>query len=267
MYLFFGCAGSWLLLRLFSSCSKRALLSLWCMGFSLQWLLFSLCSARALGSMDFSTWGSWALEHKLSSCSAAGRIFPDQGSRWILSHWATREALDRWVFFPEMFSGSCTLPSAQGTQFSAWQLSSGTCYVKAALGANLLALAQACPSRGRGREEPLGAAEPAHSGWNSSWNRTGVPPSGSQRDFQNAAVGRGHLESCGGFSAALLPRVRGGGDSRGSIGILLSQGGEGLGFPTHRLTGHRACVPCVCDDKVWHLGSKTKMAYSSWQKL
>ena len=76
-----------------------------------------------------------------------------------------------------------------------------------------------------------------------------MPLSGSKRDFQNAGVGRGTVKSCGGFSAALLPKVRGGGGSRGSGSTVLRQGGEGLGFPAHKLTGHCACVLCVCSDR------------------
>ena len=44
-------------------------------------------------------------------------------------------------------------------------------------------------------------------------NRRRTPPSGSKSDFQNAGVGRGNVKSCRGFSAALLPKARGGGDS------------------------------------------------------
>ena len=41
---------------------------LWCMDFSLR--SFSCCRAGALGCVGFSSWGSWALEHRLSSCGA-----------------------------------------------------------------------------------------------------------------------------------------------------------------------------------------------------
>lgn len=70
----FAWAGSWLLRRLFSSCSKWGLLSSYsarashCGG-------FSGCRARALGAgasvvavCGLSSCGSSALEHKLSSC-------------------------------------------------------------------------------------------------------------------------------------------------------------------------------------------------------
>ena len=78
--------------------------SLRCTGFSLWWLLLlrSTDSRRA----GFSSCGSWALEHRLSSCgaqavgvqasvvvahgfscSAACGIFPDQGSNPCPLHW------------------------------------------------------------------------------------------------------------------------------------------------------------------------------------
>ena len=44
--------------------------SLWCVGFSLRWLLLLWSTgSRHLG---FSSCGSWALEHRLSSCGARG---------------------------------------------------------------------------------------------------------------------------------------------------------------------------------------------------
>ena len=65
----FGCAGSSLLLRLFSSCGEQGLLS----GCSAQASLVaehrlyvlqaSVVAARGLGGC-----GSWALEHRLSHC-------------------------------------------------------------------------------------------------------------------------------------------------------------------------------------------------------
>ena len=54
--------------RLLSSCSVWAS---HCGGFS--------CGARALGCVGFSSCGSWALEHRLDSCSAACGIFLHQG--------------------------------------------------------------------------------------------------------------------------------------------------------------------------------------------
>ena len=52
-----------------------------------------VCRAQALGPLSFSTGGSQALEHGLSSGgawahgSAAWRVFPDQGSKPCLLHW------------------------------------------------------------------------------------------------------------------------------------------------------------------------------------
>ena len=65
-----------------------------------------------------------------------------------------------------MFSGCCTLLSAQDTQLLVWQPSPGPCYLKAALATNPLVLAEEHPSRGRGGEELLSAAGPAQSGQN-----------------------------------------------------------------------------------------------------
>ena len=58
---------------------------------------FSCCGARALGTWasvvvarGLSSCGSWALEHRLSSCgtrSAACGIFPDRGSNPCPLHW------------------------------------------------------------------------------------------------------------------------------------------------------------------------------------
>ena len=70
--------------------ASGAALQLWCMGFSLRWLLLwstgsraSLAAARGLRSF-----GSQALEHRLSSCcSKACGIVPDQGSNPRLLHW------------------------------------------------------------------------------------------------------------------------------------------------------------------------------------
>ena len=47
---------------------SRGYSSLWCAGFSLWWLL----SLQSMGSrcVGFSSCGSWALEHRLSSCGA-----------------------------------------------------------------------------------------------------------------------------------------------------------------------------------------------------
>ena len=65
----FGCAGSSLLRRLFSSGGQQGLLSSWsvrasyCTDFS--------CGARALGGAGFSNCGSQALEQRRSSCTQA----------------------------------------------------------------------------------------------------------------------------------------------------------------------------------------------------
>ena len=69
LFIYFDCAASSLLRGLFSSCGKwGAILQLQCEGASLRWLLF--CRTRALGCEGFSSWGSWALEHRLNSCGA-----------------------------------------------------------------------------------------------------------------------------------------------------------------------------------------------------
>ena len=50
----------------------------------------SCCGAWTIGHMGFSSWSTWALEHRLDncglSCSAAYGIFPDQGSSPCLLH-------------------------------------------------------------------------------------------------------------------------------------------------------------------------------------
>ena len=95
----FGCAGSSLLLKAFSSCSKRGLLFSWgeqashCGG-------FSCCRAQALGCTGFGSCGAQTVAHR-SSCPEAHGIFPDQGSNpcvfcigWqVLNHSTTREVL------------------------------------------------------------------------------------------------------------------------------------------------------------------------------
>ena len=75
----FGCSGSSWLCGLFSTWIKQGLLS--------------CCRGWALGGVGFSSWGSWALEPKLSncgahrlSCSAACGIFPNPGSNSCLLH-------------------------------------------------------------------------------------------------------------------------------------------------------------------------------------
>ena len=56
-----GYAGSSLLHRLFSSCRK--------------WGLFFCCNAQALTHMGLSSYGSWALEHRLNSCGTWAYLF------------------------------------------------------------------------------------------------------------------------------------------------------------------------------------------------
>ena len=66
--LFLAALGLCCCTRAFSSCSERGYFSLQCAGVSLQWLLllWSMGSRRA----GFSSCGSRALEHRLSSCGA-----------------------------------------------------------------------------------------------------------------------------------------------------------------------------------------------------
>ena len=74
--------------------NMRTTLYLPCVGFSLHGSGFSCCRARALGHSGFSSqWltGLWSTDSVLVahglSCSAACRIFPDQGSNPCLLHW------------------------------------------------------------------------------------------------------------------------------------------------------------------------------------
>ena len=57
-FFFFGCTGSSLLCRLFSSCSKQGLLSS-CGAQASHYSGFSCCRARALGHTGFSACGMW----------------------------------------------------------------------------------------------------------------------------------------------------------------------------------------------------------------
>ena len=76
----FGCVGSLLLCTGFSLvAASRGYSSLQCVGFSLGG--FSCCKARALGvrasvvvALGLSSCGSWALEHRLSSCGAGASL-------------------------------------------------------------------------------------------------------------------------------------------------------------------------------------------------
>ena len=87
----FGCAGSSLLCRLFSSCTKWGLLSSCCAQASCG-SGFTCCTAQAPGRAGFSACGCQALEHRLSSCGtlaqlpAACGILLDQGSNSCLLH-------------------------------------------------------------------------------------------------------------------------------------------------------------------------------------
>ena len=69
IYFISGCAASSLLHRLPLAAESRGYSPLQCSGFSLQWGC-SCCRARALGHTGFSSCGSQALEHRLSSCHA-----------------------------------------------------------------------------------------------------------------------------------------------------------------------------------------------------
>ena len=85
--LIFGCTGSLLLHRLFSSCAEQGRLASCgvrvshCSG-------FSCCGAEAAGCTGLGSRSSWALEHRLNSCGTRAwcGIFPDQGSNPCLLH-------------------------------------------------------------------------------------------------------------------------------------------------------------------------------------
>ena len=69
-FFFLVCAGSLLLCGLSSNFSEQGLATLlWCARAS-HCDGFSCCRARALGHSDFSSCGSWTLEHSLNSCDA-----------------------------------------------------------------------------------------------------------------------------------------------------------------------------------------------------
>ena len=106
IYLFIcGCFGSSLLHWLFSSCGKYGATP----HFGAQashYGCFFCCRAQALGHTGFSSCLSRALGHRLSRCVAWASLpcgmwgLPRSGikpmsfiGRWILCHWATREAL------------------------------------------------------------------------------------------------------------------------------------------------------------------------------
>ena len=98
IYFIFGCARSSLLHRFFSSCGEQGPLFIVACG-----LLVTVASghgAQALGvrasgvvARRFSSCGSWALEHRVSSCGAQAEmpvacgIFPTQGWTLCPLHW------------------------------------------------------------------------------------------------------------------------------------------------------------------------------------
>ena len=87
----FGCAGSSLLWELFSSCNEPgATLWLRCIGFSLRWLLSWHTGSRAQAQQSWSI-GLVAPQHVGSSQIKNWTLVSCTG-RWILYHWATREA-------------------------------------------------------------------------------------------------------------------------------------------------------------------------------
>ena len=84
-FLIFGCAGSLFLHRFFPSCCEQGLLLVWCTGFSLQQLLW-LQSTGSRPQAKFCSSKLRVVAHRLC-CSAAWRIFLDQGLNLCLSHW------------------------------------------------------------------------------------------------------------------------------------------------------------------------------------
>ena len=81
IYFIFGCTGSSLLCRLFSSCGERGVApQLWYVGFSLRWLLLLWSTGSWVPRLQ-QLWllGSVVVVHWLSGPTACG-IFPNQGS-------------------------------------------------------------------------------------------------------------------------------------------------------------------------------------------
>ena len=70
--------------------ASRGYSSLPCAGFSLLWLL--LLRSTGFRARGLSSWGSAALWH-VGSSQTRGRIHVSCVGRWVLYHWATREAL------------------------------------------------------------------------------------------------------------------------------------------------------------------------------
>ena len=103
--LFFGCAGSSLLRGLFLVVVRGGCSSLRWVGFSLwRLLLLQTTSSKGFSSSSFSGCGSWAQEHRLSSCGAWAYLLlgmwnlPGSGIEPSLLHWQAdslplREAL------------------------------------------------------------------------------------------------------------------------------------------------------------------------------
>ena len=77
----FGCAGSLLLLGLFSRYGKRGLLSS-CGVRASHCSCFSCCRAQALGHAGFHSCSPWAPEHRLNSCGTRVKLLC---SMWDLS--------------------------------------------------------------------------------------------------------------------------------------------------------------------------------------
>ena len=72
----FGCAGSLLLHRLFSSCGEWWLFSSWSAQAS-HCGDFSCCGAQALGHAGFSSCGTWAPESRFNSCGTWAQLLCD----------------------------------------------------------------------------------------------------------------------------------------------------------------------------------------------
>ena len=87
LLLFFGCARSSLLCRLFSSCGECRLLSSWG-AWASHWSGFSCCSvgSRHVGFSSCSKQASVVVVHG-PSCSVAYRILLDQGLNLCPLHW------------------------------------------------------------------------------------------------------------------------------------------------------------------------------------
>ena len=104
VYLFIGCAQSWLLRRLFSGCGDLGSSLAWCTGFSfwqhlLVWSTRSGCLPPGISAPGLQSTGSEGVERGLS-CSETRGISLDQGLNPCFWHWqadslpwTTREAL------------------------------------------------------------------------------------------------------------------------------------------------------------------------------